>query len=133
MSGVPPILLVAIGGALGSSARYGISVVLEATPAGRSFPWATLLVNVVGSAVLGVVVAFVQHFGEREYAGWYYLFGVGLCGGFTTFSTFERDAHRLVEQGRLAGMGVYLTLSVVLGYLSYLGAAAGAARLLPPR
>jgi len=133
MSGLPPVLLVALGGAVGSAARYGMSVALDTTAAGRSFPWATLLVNVIGSAVLGVVVALVQHFGEREYAAWYYLLGVGMCGGFTTFSTFERDAYRLVEQGRLVAMGLYLTLSVVLGYGGYLAATAAAVRLLPPR
>lgn len=130
---IPPVILVAVGGALGSVARYGVSVALDTTAAGRAFPWATFLVNLVGSAVLAVVAVLVTYLGERDFAFVYHLFGIGLCGGFTTFSTFERDAFRLLEQDRFSAAGFYVLGSVLAGFGCYLVAHVVMRWVCPPR
>lgn len=119
---VPPVVWVAVGGAIGSAARYGVSVAFDTTATGRAFPWATFLVNLVGSAVLAVVAALANCLGERDFAFVYHLLGIGLCGGFTTFSTFERDAFRLLEQDRFSAAGLYVLGSVLAGFGCYLAA-----------
>lgn len=83
-------MLVAVGGALGAILRYAVGQLL----ASRSFPWATLTVNVVGSFVLGVVL-----FGpvDDDLA---VLVGTGFCGAFTTFSSFSFETVDLWERGR---------------------------------
>jgi len=110
------VLLVALGGALGSAARYGIGVMLAAST--REFPWSTLGINVVGSLVLGAVVALAPEAGSATRL----LVGVGVCGGFTTFSTFSVETLALVERGDVGRAGTYVAASVALGLL---GAAAG--------
>jgi CrcB protein len=129
---VPPVIWVAVGGALGSAARYGVSVAFDTTVAGRTFPWATFLVNLVGSAVLAVVAVLVSYLGERDFAFVYHLLGVGLCGGFTTFSTFERDAFRLLEQDRFSAAGLYMLGSVLAGFGCYLAAHVMMRYICPP-
>ena len=91
-----PAFLVGTGGAVGAVLRYAVS---ESLPAGR-FPWATLVVNVVGSFVLGTI-AFGDVGGDVAL-----LVGTGACGSFTTFSSFSVAAVRLWEEGerRLAAL-----------------------------
>lgn len=81
--------LVGLGGAFGAVFRYGIGQLLV----GRSFPWATLVVNVLGSLLLGVVV-----FGGAG-SGTFLLVGVGFCGAFTTFSSFSVQTVTLWDRG----------------------------------
>lgn len=96
---------VALGGALGAVLRYLISTVLNSRPS--PIPYGTLVVNLVGSFVLGWLIT-------TEHGAWYLLFGVGLCGGMTTFSTLTFETYKLIETGsRLAA--VNLALHVVLG------------------
>jgi CrcB protein len=102
-------LLVALGGAVGSVARYGVGVLLAA--ATRDFPWSTLGINVVGSLVLGAVVAAYPAGASAPRL----LLGVGLCGGFTTFSTFGVETLALVERGEAARAAAYVGASVALG------------------
>jgi CrcB protein len=114
---VPLLLVVAGGGALGSVARYGIDLAL---PYGRSdLPVATLLINVTGSLLLGLLVA------ARPHARWMRPFlGTGVLGGFTTFSTFALETDRLLARAPAVAAG-YVALSLALG----LGAAAVGLRL----
>jgi CrcB protein len=109
---VPLLLVVALGGALGSVARYGIAV---AVPHGRAeLPVATLLVNVVGSLLLGVLVA-----GWTD-AKWVRPFlGTGVLGGFTTFSALALETDRLVDHAPAVAV-LDLALSLVLGLLAAL-------------
>ncbi|PIB25022.1 camphor resistance protein CrcB [Amylibacter kogurei] len=98
------LLHVAIGGALGAMLRYlvGISV---------AFPYGTLVVNVLGSFIMGLVfVMFVDNGLDR----WVPLVMVGLLGGFTTFSAFSLDVLRLIETDRAAAAFGYVLASVVL-------------------
>jgi fluoride exporter len=115
-------LLAAGGGAIGAGARYLINVTCTAC-LGVAFPWATLFVNVVGSFLMGVVVAAgLPWFGGS--AAWRTFLATGILGGFTTFSAFSLDAWDLFErqQGVLAVS--YIAGSVVL---SILGLVAGLA------
>lgn len=88
---VDPGVLVGIGGAVGALLRY---VVYELTP-NRGYPLATLIVNVVGSFALGVVIFAGMGEGALLFVG------VGVCGAFTTYSTFAVDTVRLWEEGNI--------------------------------
>jgi len=94
------LLSVAAGGALGASARWGVSFIVP-------FPLATLAVNVLGSFLIGVVWVLL---GPR----WLPFLMVGVMGGFTTFSSFSLDMFRLVEDGRSGLALVHLLGSVAL-------------------
>ncbi len=113
------ILGIAIGGGLGALARYHIG-----GAAGRrlqsQFPVGTLIVNVLGSLLLGIIVGLVG--AGRLPSGWLIWAGVGFCGGLTTFSTFVYETMQLAEQGswRYAWQNVLLS-----GPLSFAAAAAG--------
>lgn len=87
------VLLVALGGALGSLARYGVGFA-SARWLGLAFPWGTLAVNVVGGLAMGLLAARVGP--EQEHMR--LLLGVGVLGGFTTFSAFSLETVRLLEQ-----------------------------------
>ena len=81
-------LLVGLGGAIGSMARYGISLV--ALPVSETLPWATIIINVVGSLVIGFFGTLTLANGKYPVSENLRLFVmVGLCGGFTTFSAFS--------------------------------------------
>ncbi|MFC9752421.1 fluoride efflux transporter CrcB [Streptomyces sp. NPDC056921] len=103
------VAVVALGGAIGASARYGAALLWPTAPGG--FPWTTLVVNAVGCAVIGVFMvviseAWTAHRLVRPF------FGTGVLGGFTTFSTYAVDIQRLLDGGRLrAGLG-YLGLTL---------------------
>ncbi|WP_111734806.1 fluoride efflux transporter CrcB [Roseovarius amoyensis] len=99
---------VAIGGAIGASARYLTSVATMRL-LGPGFPWATLTVNVVGSFLMGVLVVTLAHSGGTRLAP---LLMTGLLGGFTTFSAFSLDAMTLWERGQAAQAGLYVVASV---------------------
>jgi CrcB protein len=102
-------LLVAIGGAVGAPCRYLVDTVVSRR-AGTRFPLGTLLVNVLGAALLGGLAARLGH-GGAAYAG----LGVGFCGAFTTFSTFAWEAFALVEDGEGVRSAAYVAASLVLG------------------
>ncbi len=108
-------LLVGLGGAVGSMLRYGISS-WGARFAWGHLPAGTLLVNVLGSFLLGLVLGLAtQHLSRNVQL----LLSVGLCGGFTTFSTFAGENVKLL-QNNLAGWAVlYMVLSLVFGLLAF--------------
>ncbi|MFJ8823153.1 fluoride efflux transporter CrcB [Streptomyces sp. NPDC102467] len=105
----PVIGVVALGGALGASARYGASL-LWPTPPG-AFPWTTLEVNAAGCAVIGVFMVVITE-------GWAAprlvrpFFGTGVLGGFTTFSTYAVDIRQLTDLGEARTALGYLALTV---------------------
>lgn len=108
---VNPWLAVALGGALGSMARYGCVRLLA--PLGSWIPVGTLAVNIGGSLLVGLLYAvLVERLRVGE--GWTALLLVGFLGGFTTFSAFSLEAVRLAERGAVAAMLSYVALSVVL-------------------
>lgn len=102
-----PWLLVAMGGAIGATLRYG--VYRGVTLAGWSSPWATLAVNLLGSMVLGWLLGGSPPDDRRL------LWGTGVLGGFTTFSTFSHDAWGLARGGAPVLALSYAVVSVVGG------------------
>jgi CrcB protein len=108
--GVPGVLLaVAVGGAMGAGARWGVS---ELVPAAGGFPWPTLLVNVSGSLLLGVLMVLVVDVYETHHLVRPFL-GVGVLGGFTTFSTYALETRDLLALGEYLLAAAYLVGSVV--------------------
>ena len=106
--------LVVVGGAIGALARYAIGALLPA-PAG-SLPWATFGINLLGSFLLGVLMAVVTSrlsAPADEYVRLF--FGIGLLGAFTTFSTFEFETYALLTSGNPLTAIIYVSLSVVGG------------------
>jgi fluoride exporter len=105
----PVVAVISLGGALGATARYGAAQ-LRPTPDG-AFPWTTLLVNVVGCAVIGVFMVVISdvwaaHRLVRPF------FGTGVLGGFTTFSTYAVGVQHLVAHGRPAVGMAYLAATL---------------------
>lgn len=107
-------LLVALGGALGSVARYGVSG-LVGRWFGESFPWGTLLVNVAGSFAIGLFATLTGSDGRWlvSPAGRTF-FMVGICGGFTTFSSFSLETLNLARNGAWLYAGINILASVAL-------------------
>lgn len=107
---IQTLFQVALGGALGASARYLTNVGMLRL-AGPGFPWATVTVNIAGSFLMGaLVIALAEVFGNR-YAPFLM---TGILGGFTTFSAFSLDAVTLWESGRPELAAAYVTGSVLL-------------------
>ena len=105
-------LLVGIGGALGALARFGAQNWIGSLPNG--FPVATFLINILGSAAMGVLIGVLART-TPQYQNEIRLFvAVGLFGGFTTFSSFSLDAITLIERGDIMLAAVYIVGSVLL-------------------
>jgi len=107
------LLLVGIGGFVGSIARYLVAVVF-ASQVPSVFPFASLTVNIVGCFVIGVLFALSDR-GNFLSPEWRILLTTGFCGGFTTFSTFSYESLRLMQDGEYLYLGAYVLLSVVIG------------------
>lgn len=107
-------IYVAIGGALGSVARFWVSG-LVADRHGQAFPWGTLVVNVTGSFILGFFAALTDTEGRVLVApGFRTFFMVGICGGYTTFSSFSLQTLNLAQDGEWFYAGGNAVLSLVL-------------------
>ncbi|PYB71350.1 MULTISPECIES: fluoride efflux transporter CrcB [Rhizobium] len=113
------ILLVAIGGAIGSVARYLVGLGMTRLM-GLSFPWGTLTVNIVGSFAIGILTELVARRFDAS-TELRLLLVVGVLGGFTTFSSFSLDTMALIERGATAHAFAYVGASLILA----LGAAFG--------
>jgi CrcB protein len=122
------ILAVAAGGALGSVARYLVGIG-SAKLFGTNFPWGTLIINVTGSFLIGAFVGLFATKWDLSQAGRIFL-TVGICGGYTTFSTFSLDAWYLIERGQTLSSAAYMLTSTVLS-VSTLIAALHLVRSLP--
>ena len=104
------LLQVALGGALGASARYLTGVGMTALM-GKTFPWGTLTVNILGSFLMGVLVVTLANFSATRYAP---LLMIGFLGGFTTFSSFSLDFATLYERGDIPLAIGYAAVSVLV-------------------
>src|SRR5690606_20926457 len=105
---------VALGGAIGASLRYLVSVTTMRL-IGPGFPWATLTVNVVGSFLMGVLVGVLSQKGGMRLAPFLM---TGVLGGFTTFSAFSLDVLTLFERGAMMQAALYALASVGLSLLA---------------
>ena len=118
-------LLAALGGALGALARWAVA---QALPSPGGWPWATLLVNLTGCLLIGALLAALA--ARDPEPSWVRPFlGVGVLGGYTTYSTFAVEVVHLVDDGAVALAIGYLSASVVGGILAVaLGARAAGRR-----
>ena len=107
------LALVATGGAIGATARYVVGG-LVSSRTGAGFPWGTLIVNVLGAFLLGLLMALST---ERAVVStaWRTFLGIGVLGGFTTFSTLSFETVRLLEQGALLVASANMLGSAVVG------------------
>jgi CrcB protein len=108
-------ILVMTGGAIGAAARYGLARAIPSVSTG--WPWPTFIANVAGGLLMGLLAAFIVRNGAvdeniRLFAG------VGVLGGFTTFSAFSLEMAQMVERGELALAGGYALASVLLALLA---------------
>ena len=116
------ILLVALGGAAGSVARYLLSKAIQDTAA-TAFPWGTMAVNVAGCLLIGLLYGLAAGDGARLGADLKLMLTVGFCGGFTTFSTFANESLTLAKTGDALLSAAYIGSSVALGMLAVMAGA----------
>ena len=107
---MPPIFLVMIGGAMGAGARHLVGIGMF-TRFGAGFPYATLSVNILGGLLMGLLVGVLARTGATE--GWRLLLGVGVLGGFTTFSAFSLDVVLIAERGASMLALAYVLASMI--------------------
>ena len=105
-------LFVFLGGGTGSVLRYLVGLWIGS----GAFPWATFAVNAVGSFAIGLLGGWASRFGWGEALR--LSLTVGLCGGFTTFSTFSKESLALIEGGRYSLFVLYVVGSVALGIIA---------------
>ena len=110
------LLLVAIGGGLGSVARFSISLLQK----NYQFPFGTLIVNLIGSFLIGFIMAISLL--KNNFDNWRLLLVTGICGGFTTFSAFSWECFELFQQQRYLTAFSYIIVSIIIGIAAtYLG------------
>ena len=114
------LLALAIAGATGTLARYGLGLLIAGwlRGFGSSFPLATLVINVLGSFVLSYVTTLALN--GRLSPDLRLAIGTGFCGAFTTFSTFELEAHALISRGANLEAGLYVIGNLLLGFAAVL-------------
>jgi CrcB protein len=104
------MIFVFVGGGLGSLARYGVGVAYGPV----KWPYNTFTVNVVGGLVMGVLAGWLALRGGADQERWRVLLGVGVLGGFTTFSSFSLETALMIERKAYGVAAGYTLLSVVL-------------------
>ena len=108
---IKDLLYIGAGGFLGSVLRYLVAVAMRSH---NVFPWGTFTVNLVGCLIIGLICGFAcRHPNFPPSVNWFLT--VGLCGGFTTFSTFSKEALTLLQNGNITAFCLYAIGSVVLG------------------
>jgi CrcB protein len=107
-------LLVGAGGAIGSMLRYSVAF----APVNKNFPYHTFAVNIVGSFFIGILFGlFLKNNITNET---WKLLGIGVCGGFTTFSAFSLEGFQLIQQQRYSIFLLYFFLSIIMGLVATL-------------
>ena len=108
---MPPLFLVMLGGAIGAGFRYHISRVALAQ-LGPGFPWGTWVVNLLGGFLMGVLAATLARWSSSEGEPLRLFLGVGVLGGFTTFSAFSLELFDMIARGEIALGAAYAVSSV---------------------
>ena len=108
---MPPLLLVMIGGAAGAGLRYQVGRA-ALHHFGPGFPWGTLAVNLIGGLLMGVLAGAIFGDGVQGRPFWL-LLGVGVLGGFTTFSAFSFDIFLMIERGAIGIAAAYAFASLI--------------------
>ncbi len=107
------LLFIFLGGGAGSLLRYSVQLMLHQRITPFLFPWATLSVNILGSFCIGLFYAWTARFNFSDDTR--LLLTTGLCGGFTTFSTFSHEGMTMLRQGFYGTFFLYIALSILLG------------------
>ena len=117
-----PILYIFLGGGIGSVCRYlaGLSITRQLTTA---FPAGTFIVNITGCVLIGLLYGIANRHAWLT-VEWRLFLITGICGGYTTFSTFSYESISLIRQGNYAYFFLYVVLSIVLGLLATVGGSA---------
>ena len=106
------IIAVGAGSFIGGIARYLVSLAMKGISKG--FPLATLSVNLLGCLIIGLLWGFLSR-NASESTSWGLFLTVGLCGGFTTFSTFSKEALTMLQTGQIWGFASYIAISILAG------------------
>jgi CrcB protein len=109
-----------VGGAVGTCLRYWVGRWFALHLWGQAFPYGTFFINVTGSLVLGFASVVIKERLPVEYGDLFLLVGVGFCGGYTTFSTFEWETYQLVRDGVWPLALVNVAGSVLAGFVGVL-------------
>ena len=112
---IKSILIVGVGSFVGGALRYIISVVMK-NVCGSGFPWRTLVVNLLGCFLFGLIFALFSKYNSL-YNPLCLLLTTGICGGFTTFSTFANESMQMLRGGNTIGFIIYVASSVLIGIL----------------
>jgi CrcB protein len=107
------LLLIGLGGSIGSILRYLTSVVIEKYYA-TIFPLATLIINILGCLLIGIIMGLLEKNHVTD-SSMKWLLVTGYCGGFTTFSAFGYENIRLLQNGNILLALVYISASIILG------------------
>ncbi len=121
-------VMVAIGGGLGSIVRFSLGTYIGSRW-GTRFPYGTLLINITGSFLIGVILTVLA--AKAEWSPyWRYLVPIGFLGGYTTFSSFEYETLRTIQDGQIGLALLYIGASVIVGFAAVWGGVI-AGRALP--
>ena len=110
-----PLLIVGAGSFIGGAMRYLLSTLMK-NACGQGFPWGTLAVNLLGCFLFGIVFAIFSKNSSADNT-LYLLLTTGVCGGFTTFSTFANESVQMLQHGNISGFIGYVATSVIAGFL----------------
>ena len=110
---IKSLCLVGLGSFVGGALRYLISTWMK-NACSQGFPWGTLMVNLVGCFLIGVLFALFSRYSSTSHP-WYLLLTTGLCGGFTTFSTFANESLQMLQNSQWGGFITYVSISVIAG------------------
>jgi CrcB protein len=106
-------LLVGLGGGLGAIARYFVGIQATRT-FGIGWPYGTFIANVLGGLCMGLLISTLAHRGGADQEKWRLLLGVGVLGGFTTFSAFSLETALMIERRQIVAASLYAAASVGL-------------------
>ena len=110
---IKSLCIVGLGSFVGGALRYLISTGMK-NVCTQCFPWGTLMVNLLGCFLIGIIFALFIRYNATSHP-WCLLLTTGLCGGFTTFSTFANESLQMLQNGHWAGFLTYVSISVIAG------------------